>query len=80
MKIKIPEISGSETDMVLAEWHVAEGDFVREGDDLLEIVTDKAAFDMPSPCSGVVSSLIKRSGDGVQAGDIVAEIKNNVKA
>jgi len=58
-------------------WHVPESGRVTEGEDLLEIVTDKATFDIPAPCSGVLVKIAKKEGEKATAGDLVAEIQED---
>lgn len=47
-------------------WYVEEGGAIREGEDLVEMVTDKATFNVPSPATG---TLVERAA---QEGDVVA--------
>ncbi|MBF0215422.1 MAG: hypothetical protein HQL30_00345 [Candidatus Omnitrophica bacterium] len=73
-KVIMPEISDGDDDITLVGWLVSESDIVKEGDDMAELVTDKASFDLPSPKSGKVVTLVKKPGDKVMAGDIMAEM------
>ncbi len=50
---------------------VAEGQTVSEGDPILEIETDKAAIEIPSPFDGTVESVKVREGDQVRVGDVL---------
>ena len=45
-----PELNNA----TVAAWHVKTGDCVQEDDDLLEVVTDKAAITIPCPAGGSV--------------------------
>lgn len=49
--------------------HVSEGDAVEEGDVILEIETDKAAVDIPSPYTGTIDKILVEEGDTVNVGD-----------
>lgn len=75
MQIKLNSIAQDLNDAVISAWFVAEGDKVEEGQDLLEIVTDKATFDVPSPSSGVLSKIFKKEGSEITAQDVIAEIE-----
>ncbi len=55
----------------ISQWLVAEGATVEEGDDLVEMTTDKAAFNVPSPAAGIVAELCVREGENVTAGDVL---------
>ena len=50
---------------------VASGDEVKEGDPILEIETDKATVEIPSPYTGRVEEILVRPGDVVNVGDVL---------
>jgi pyruvate dehydrogenase E2 component (dihydrolipoamide acetyltransferase) len=50
------------------------GDAIKEGDDLVEMVTDKATFTVPSPVSGKIVSTNVGENDVVKVGDILAVV------
>jgi pyruvate dehydrogenase E2 component (dihydrolipoamide acetyltransferase) len=50
---------------------VAVGDTVTEGDAILEVETDKAAAEVPSPFTGEVAEIKVKPGDIVQVGDVL---------
>ncbi len=77
MQVRLPEFSENDNEVMLTVWHVPESGHVTEGDDLLEVVTDKATFDIPAPCSGVLVKIIKEEGERAAAGDLVAEIRED---
>ena len=51
--------------------HVSTGQEIREGDVLLEVETDKAAVEIPSPFTGMVGEVRVQAGDTVHVGDIL---------
>jgi pyruvate/2-oxoglutarate dehydrogenase complex dihydrolipoamide acyltransferase (E2) component len=55
-------------------WHKSVGDNVKEGEDLVELVTDKATFNMPSPVAGVLKEIIIQEGDEANVGQVIAKI------
>lgn len=75
MKIEIylPSL-GDDDDAVgggtVSEWLVQSGP-VAEGDDLLELTTDKAAFVLPAPRSGTLVERKVEAGDSVKVGDVI---------
>ncbi len=50
---------------------VSEGDEVKEGDPILEVETDKAAVEIPSPYTGTVKEILVKPGDTVKVGDVL---------
>lgn len=62
------------TKATVSEWLVVEGDILHEGDDLLEIITDKAAFVVPSPATGRLLRVCVENGDKIAVGDVICEM------
>jgi len=48
---------------------------VKEGDDLVEVVTDKADFRIPAPASGKLAKRNAKEDDVVKIGDVIAVIE-----
>jgi pyruvate/2-oxoglutarate dehydrogenase complex dihydrolipoamide acyltransferase (E2) component len=66
-EVKLPDLGeDTATEVVVSCWLVREGDSVAEGEDLLEVTTDKAAFTVPCPKSGTVDELLVDEGDIVE--------------
>jgi 2-oxoglutarate dehydrogenase E2 component (dihydrolipoamide succinyltransferase) len=47
---------------------------VVKGRDLVEIVTDKATFDVPAPCDGILTKIKKEPGETVTTDEVIAVI------
>ena len=75
MKVRLPQLSEKDTSVILTLWHVKEKDYIYLGNDLFEVVTDKATFDIPSPASGRVIKILKKEGDTILPGEVLAEIE-----
>ena len=45
------------------------------GDDLLEFVTEKATFNLPSPVSGILKEVFFLEGDVIEVGETLAVIE-----
>ncbi len=71
----MPEMGESVTEGIVLEWHVAEGDFVNEGDTVVEVSTDKVDAEVPAPTSGVITKLIAAVDDEVPVGAPLAEME-----
>ena len=77
-RIVFPEFSEEDDDKAeLVAWFVAVGDTVEEGDELLELLTDKATFTVPSPAKGTIRSLTISPGTTVAVGDVLGEIESD---
>ncbi len=64
----------SVTEGSVVEWRKRVGDFVAEGDPLVEITTDKVNVEVPATVSGVVTKIGAREGETVAVGAVLAEI------
>lgn len=74
VKVLLPEMGESVTEGSIVEWRKKIGDFVAEGDPLVEITTDKVDVEVPATTSGVVTQILAREGDTVAVGSVLAEI------
>ena len=55
---------------------VSVGDEVKEGDPILEVETDKASVEIPSPYDGKVEDILVKPGDIVKVGDVLIKFGN----
>jgi 2-oxoglutarate decarboxylase len=75
LQIAMPEMGESVTEGIVLEWHVAEGDFVNEGDTVVEVSTDKVDAEVPAPVDGVITKLIASVDEEVPVGAPLAEME-----
>jgi 2-oxoglutarate decarboxylase len=75
VQIAMPEMGESVTEGIVLEWHVAEGDFVNEGDTVVEVSTDKVDAEVPAPMDGVITKLVAAVDDEVPVGQPLAEME-----
>jgi 2-oxoglutarate dehydrogenase E2 component (dihydrolipoamide succinyltransferase) len=78
-KVILPELGRDIEKATVSFWYCKEGDRVKESDTLVELATDKAAFNLPSPCSGVLAEILFREGDTVNVGEVLALIDEGEK-
>ena len=74
-KVMLPELGEGIEKATVSYWYFKEGEKVTEKDDLVELTTDKATFNLPSPCSGLLSEIFFREGDTVNVGEALAIIE-----
>jgi len=78
VKVALPELGEGITKATVSYWYFQPGEKVNEKDDLVEITTDKATFNLPSPCAGTLSEVFFREGDSVNIGESLAVIEEQV--
>ena len=74
-EVKLPPIAEGVEKASVSYWHHAVGDSIKEGEDLVELVTDKATFNLPAPVSGTLKEVIIKEGDEAKVGQILAKIE-----
>ena len=77
IEIKVPELAESITEGTISQWLINIGDKVTKGDSVVELETDKVNIELNAEYSGVVSKLLKETGDIVEVGDVIAIIEEN---
>ncbi len=65
---KLPDLGEGTVQAEIVAWRVKPGDTVAEDDVIVEVMTDKAAVEVPSPVSGKVLSTTGSPGDSVPVG------------
>src|ERR1700730_8489961 len=75
--IKLPELGENVDSGELTKILVNVGDTVAKDDPLLELETEKATIEVPSPVSGVVKELHVQQGQKVKVGDALFTIEEN---
>jgi 2-oxoisovalerate dehydrogenase E2 component (dihydrolipoyl transacylase) len=71
MDFALPEIGEGVYEAEVVSWLVRPGDTVKRGQTLLEVMTDKATMEIPSPFAGTISALRVQPGQTVKVGDVV---------
>ncbi|KVN60735.1 branched-chain alpha-keto acid dehydrogenase subunit E2 [Burkholderia ubonensis] len=66
--IKMPDIGEGIAEVELVAWHVEAGQTIKEDQPLADVMTDKAAVEIPSPVSGKVLALGGRIGEMMAVG------------
>ena len=79
LEIKVPSPGESITEVEIAEWLVADGDYVEKGQTIAEVDSDKATLELPAEESGVIT-LKAEEGDEVAVGAVVCLIDTSAKA
>ena len=77
---KLPDIGEGVVEGEVVQWHVAVGDEVTEDDPIVDVMTDKATVTIPSPITGVVSSLSGDVGEMVAVGSALVEFDSDAAA
>ena len=73
-EIRMPDL-GDVAKAVVVQWLQPVGAQVQEGDDLLEVETEKTTFVIPAPLSGCLTRIYSPETTGVSTGDALGAIE-----
>ena len=71
MDFKLPELGEGVYEAEMTRWLVGVGDSVSPSQGLLEVLTDKATMEVPSPFSGVILELNVQPGAQLKVGEVI---------
>ena len=74
IEIQMPQMGESVTEGTVLEWHKQEGEFVEEGETVVEVSTDKVDAEVPAPTSGTLTKIHAQADETVQVGQLLAEM------
>ncbi|HCI14808.1 MAG: dihydrolipoamide succinyltransferase [Gallionellales bacterium GWA2_60_142] len=74
IEVKVPQLSESVTEATLLTWHKKVGEAVVEGENLIDIETDKVVLELPAIKSGVLAKIVKGDGEKVGSDEVIAQI------
>lgn len=73
MDFKLPELGEGIYEAELIRWLVKPGDSVRRSQGLMEVMTDKATMEVPSPFAGIIESLAVEEGKQLKVGQLILQ-------
>jgi len=74
--VKLPELGKDAGDEArLSFWYVDVGEKIAEGADLVQMLTDKATFDVPCPVAGKVVKLLAAEEQTVKVGQVLCQVE-----
>lgn len=79
MDFKLPDIGEGVHEGEIVKWLVKLGDSISEDQPMVEVMTDKATVEIPSPVKGTVSELLAKEGQTIEVGKVIIRIAENGK-
>ncbi|HHL53432.1 MAG TPA: dihydrolipoamide succinyltransferase, partial [Flammeovirgaceae bacterium] len=74
VEMRVPEVGESITEVTLASWSKADGEYVELDEVIAEVDSDKATFELPAEASGILHQVAKE-GDTLKIGDLICTIE-----
>lgn len=75
--IKVPEIGENVESGVVVAVHIKAGDTLAVDDTVIELETDKALVEIPSPLNGRVTDVLAKAGAQMNVGDVIARLETD---
>ena len=77
MEFCLPDLGEGIVEAELVEWLVKPGDHVHRGQNVAEVMTDKATVELPSPVEGTIEKLLVEPGQHVNVGTVLATFESS---
>lgn len=74
VEVKVPPVGDSISEVTIGEWRKKVGEAVVLDENVVEIESEKATFDVPAPSKGVITQILKQPGDVAAVGETIALI------
>src|SRR5690349_24570336 len=71
LEFKLPDIGEGIAEGEIVKWLVKVGDTVKEHQSVVEVMTDKATVEVPSPANGKITALKAKEGQTVPVGSVL---------
>ena len=60
--------------VVIGAWRKSVGQRVERDEEIVELETDKATFDLPAPAAGVLTKIVKQAGETATIGEVIGYV------
>src|SRR5215212_12015646 len=72
VEITMPQLSDTMTEGTVVKWHKKEGDKVKQGDEIVDVETDKATMPFEAAEAGTLAHIAVKEGEKVAVGAVIA--------
>jgi 2-oxoglutarate dehydrogenase E2 component (dihydrolipoamide succinyltransferase) len=79
VEVKVPQLSESVSEATLVAWRKKTGEPVKRDENLIDVETDKVVLELPAPADGVLVKIVKKDGESVASGEVIAVIDTEGK-
>jgi 2-oxoglutarate dehydrogenase E2 component (dihydrolipoamide succinyltransferase) len=79
-ELKVPAVGESVTEVQIGTWLKRQGEAVAADEAVVELESDKATVELPSPVAGVLVELLKSPGDTAAIGEVIGYVDESAEA
>ena len=76
IEIKVPSVGESISEVEIGEWLKKEGDAAALDETLVMLDSAKTTVELPSPIAGIISQILKKTGETANVGDVIGLIED----
>jgi pyruvate dehydrogenase E2 component (dihydrolipoamide acetyltransferase) len=80
VELRLPQTSEEVRESLIVFWHRSEGDWVKQGDVLVEVQTEKAVFEIEAPVTGRLVKILAQRGEVAAVDDVLAILEPAAEA
>jgi pyruvate dehydrogenase E2 component (dihydrolipoamide acetyltransferase) len=80
MDFKLPDIGEGIHEGEIVKWIVKQGEKVAADQPMVEVMTDKATVEIPSPVAGTIETVFAKEGETIEVGKVLVVIREEGKA
>ncbi|MFB3079005.1 MAG: biotin/lipoyl-containing protein, partial [Lysobacterales bacterium] len=80
IEVKVPTLPESVPDATLLDWKKQVGEAVAQDEILVELETDKVVLEVPAPQGGILTEILKNTGDIAVVDDVLGRIDTSAAA
>jgi len=73
-KVVMPKLSLTMKEGTVGKWYKKEGDYVQKGEPIVEVISEKATYDLEAPASGVLRKILVQEGVDARVNAVLAVI------
>ena len=77
--IIVPDLGMSTAEVDIIKWKVKVGDFIKAGDEIVDVESEKANVAIESQYSGVITEILYKEGEMAVVGSAICKIDDSVK-
>jgi 2-oxoglutarate dehydrogenase E2 component (dihydrolipoamide succinyltransferase) len=79
VELRVPAMGESISEVQIGAWLKQEGDYVDEGQPVVEIESEKATVELPAPVSGTIAKITKQRGEKALVDDVIGVMEPGAK-
>ena len=80
MDFKLPDIGEGVHEGEIVKWLVKLGESIKADQPMVEVMTDKATVEIPSPVTGIVSEVLAQEGQTIEVGKVIVKISEGANS